>query len=311
MAGWLKRIGEELTKDRGTLADNLNRLMLGSPDIDDDMIEELEAILIQADLGVSVTNLILERIQEKNTLKPGYERSEVKTLVHAGIIDILKLCRGYTDVVPPPATSSPYVYMMIGVNGVGKTTTIAKLAHRAREGGKSVMLVAADTFRAAAIEQLEIWGERVNADVIRHRQGSDPSAVVHDGLTAAKNRKTDVVIIDTAGRLQTKQNLMSELEKMHRVMAKVIPGTPHEVLLVLDATTGQNALSQARLFKQAVGVTGIVLTKLDGTAKGGIVVAIVEELNLPVKWVGAGECHTDLSGFNVEAFTNSLVEAHA
>lgn len=310
MAGWFKRIGEALTKDRGTLADNLNRLMLGSPKIDDALIEELEAILIQADLGVSVTHRILERIQEKNNLAPGYERSEVTTLVHAGIIDILKLCRGYTDVVPPPATPRPYVYMMIGVNGVGKTTTIAKLAHRARAEGKKVTLVAADTFRAAAIDQLEIWGQRVGAEVIRHRQGSDPSAVVYDGLTAAKNRKSDVVIIDTAGRLQTKQNLMSELEKMHRVMAKVLPGTPHEVLLVLDATTGQNALSQARLFKQAVGVTGIVLTKLDGTAKGGIVVAIVEELNIPVKWIGAGESHTDFSGFNVEEFTDSLVEVH-
>ncbi len=310
MAGWLKRIGEELTKDRGTLADNLNHLMLGSPIIDDDMIEELEAILIQADLGISVTTRILERIQEKNNLTPGFDRSEVKTLVHAGIIDILKLCRGYTDVVPPPATPSPYVYMMVGVNGVGKTTTIAKLAHRAREGGKKVLLVAADTFRAAAIDQLEIWGQRVHADVIRHRQGSDPSAVVHDGLTAAKNRKADVVIIDTAGRLQTKQNLMSELEKMHRVMAKVLPGTPHEVLLVLDATTGQNALSQARLFKEAVGVSGIVLAKLDGTAKGGIVVAIVEELNVPVKWVGVGESHTDFSGFDIEEFTDSLVQVH-
>ncbi len=309
MAGWLKQIGKELTKDRGTLADNLNHFMLGSPVIDDDMIEELEAILIQADLGISATTRILKRIQEKNNLTPGYKRSEVKALVHAGIIDILKLCRGYTDEVPPPATPSPYVYMIIGVNGVGKTTTIAKLAHRACEAGKKVTLVAADTFRAAAIDQLEIWGQRVNADVVRHRQGSDPSAVVHDGLTAAKNRKSDVVIIDTAGRLQTKQNLMSELEKMHRVMAKVLPGTPHEVLLVLDATTGQNALSQARLFKEAVGVTGIVLTKLDGTAKGGIVVAIVEELNVPVKWVGVGESHTDFFGFNVENFTDNLVQA--
>lgn len=307
MAGWLKKFGEVLTKDRGTLADNLNRLVLGSQKIDDDMIEELEAILIQADLGVRVTHRILERIQEKNELTPGYERREVKALVHEGIIDILKLCRGYTDVVPPPATPRPYVYMMVGVNGVGKTTTIAKLASRAHDGGKKVVLVAADTFRAAAIDQLEIWGERVNADVIRHRQGSDPSAVVHDGLIAAKNRHADVVIIDTAGRLQTKRNLMSELEKMHRVMAKVLPGTPHEVLLVLDATTGQNALSQARLFKETVGVTGTVLTKLDGTAKGGIVVAIVEELKVPVKWIGVGEGHTDFSGFDVEEFTDSLV----
>ena len=307
MAGWLKKFGEVLTKDRGTLADNLNRLVLGSQKIDDDMIEELEAILIQADLGVRVTHRILERIQEKNELTPGYERREVKALVHEGIIDILKLCRGYTDMVPPPATPRPYVYMMVGVNGVGKTTTIAKLASRAHDGGKKVLLVAADTFRAAAIDQLEIWGERVNADVIRHRQGSDPSAVVHDGLMAAKNRHADVVIIDTAGRLQTKRNLMSELEKMHRVMAKVLPGTPHEVLLVLDATTGQNALSQTRLFKETVGVTGIVLTKLDGTAKGGIVVAIVEELKVPVKWIGVGEGHTDFSGFDVEEFTDSLV----
>ena len=307
MAGWLKKFGEVLTKDRGTLADNLNRLVLGSQKIDDDMIEELEAILIQADLGVRVTHRILERIQEKNELTPGYERREVKALVHEGIIDILKLCRGYTDMVPPPATPRPYVYMMVGVNGVGKTTTIAKLASRAHDGGKKVLLVAADTFRAAAIDQLEIWGERVNADVIRHRQGSDPSAVVHDGLMAAKNRHADVVIIDTAGRLQTKRNLMSELEKMHRVMAKVLPGTPHEVLLVLDATTGQNALSQTRLFKEMVGVTGIVLTKLDGTAKGGIVVAIVEELKVPVKWIGVGEGHTDFSGFDVEEFTDSLV----
>ncbi|MBQ28125.1 MAG: signal recognition particle-docking protein FtsY [Nitrospiraceae bacterium] len=310
MVGWFKRLGKKLTKERGTLADNLTHLILGSPKIDATLIEGLEAILIQADLGVNVTNRILDRIQKNNTLALGYDASEVRELVYAVIIDILRLSRGYTDVVPPPAAPSPYVYMMVGVNGVGKTTTIAKLAHRAREGGKEVLLVAADTFRAAAIEQLEIWGQRLNVEVIRHRQGADPSAVIHDGLTAAKNRKTDVVIIDTAGRLQTKQNLMSELEKMHRVMAKILPGTPHDVLLVLDATTGQNALSQARLFKEAVGVTGIVLTKLDSTSKGGIVVAIVEELNIPVKWIGVGESHADFSSFDVEEFADSLVQAH-
>tara|TARA_B100000315_G_scaffold260401_1_gene321444 strand:+ start:3639 stop:4571 length:933 start_codon:yes stop_codon:yes gene_type:complete len=310
MAGWFQRLGEELTKDRGSLADNLNYLMLRSPKIDTSLIEELEAILIQADLGVSATNRILERIRKKNTLTPGYDTSEVRALVHTAIIDILKLCQDYTDTVPPPKTPRPYVYMMVGVNGVGKTTTIAKLAHRARKGGKEVVLVAADTFRAAAIDQLAIWGQRVDADVIHHRQGSDPSAVIYDGLTAAKNRKADVVIIDTAGRLQTKQNLMSELEKMHRVMAKVLPGTPHDVLLVLDATTGQNAISQARLFKETVGVTGIVLTKLDSTAKGGIVVAIVEELNVPVRWIGSGENHTDLSRFDIKNFADTLVKMH-
>ena len=307
MVRWFPALSGDLSRNQGTLADRLNRLMLGRQRIDDDMVEELEAVLLQADLGVNATNRILSCLQEKNDLAPGYERSEVKALVRSSIIDILKLCRGYVDVVPPPATLSPYVYMIVGVNGVGKTTTIAKLAHRARLGGKMVTLVAADTFRAAAIDQLEVWGRRLNAPVVRHRQGSDPAAVAHDGLTAAKSRKSDAVIVDTAGRLQTKRNLMSELTKMHRVMSRVLPGAPNEVLLVLDATTGQNALSQARLFKDAVGVTGIVLTKLDGTARGGIVVAIVDELNVPVKWIGIGEDPEDFSSFDVDAFVDRLV----
>ncbi len=310
MGNWFNRIGEELKKDHGTFADKLNRLLLGSPKIDDDMIEELEEILIQSDLGINTTQRILQSIKEKNDLMPGYERKDVKLLVRNIIVDILESCGPSTENVPPPETSRPYVYMIVGVNGVGKTTTIAKLAKKAQDTGKNVLLVAADTFRAAAINQLEIWGKRINVDVIRHRQGSDPSAVVHDGLTAAKNRDADVVIIDTAGRLQTKHNLMSELEKMHRVMSKVLPGTPHEVLLVLDSTTGQNALSQARLFKEVVGVTGIALTKLDGTAKGGIVVAIAEELQIPVKWIGIGEGVTDLTPFSIEEFTDNLIAVH-
>lgn len=310
MGNWFNRIGEELKKDHGTFADKLNRLLLGSPKIDDDMIEELEEILIQSDLGINTTQRILQSIKEKNDLMPGYERKDVKLLVRNIIVDILESCGPLTENVPPLETSRPYVYMIVGVNGVGKTTTIAKLAKKAQDTGKNVLLVAADTFRAAAINQLEIWGKRINVDVIRHRQGSDPSAVVHDGLTAAKNRDADVVIIDTAGRLQTKHNLMSELEKMHRVMSKVLPGTPHEVLLVLDSTTGQNALSQARLFKEVVGVTGIALTKLDGTAKGGIVVAIAEELQIPVKWIGIGEGVTDLTPFSIEEFTDNLIAVH-
>ena len=261
-------------------------------------------------MGINTTQRILQSIKEKNDLMTGYERKDVKLLVRNIIVDILESCGPLTENVPPLETSRPYVYMIVGVNGVGKTTTIAKLAKKAQDTGKNVLLVAADTFRAAAINQLEVWGKRINVDVIRHRQGSDPSAVVHDGLTAAKNRGADVVMIDTAGRLQTKHNLMSELEKMHRVMSKVLPGTPHEVLLVLDSTTGQNALSQARLFKEVVGVTGIALTKLDGTAKGGIVVAIAEELQIPVKWIGIGEGVTDLTTFSIEEFTDNLIAVH-
>ena len=285
--------------------DRLGDVLQGRKEIDADVLDELEAALITADIGVRTTEEILESVRERVDRNLIGDVGELKNLIGQHLIEVLEASeRPMPHVDEPPA-----VVMVVGVNGSGKTTTIGKLAQRFKSEGRSVLLCAADTFRAAAIEQLEVWGQRTDTNVIRQSAGADPSAVLFDALQAAKARKTDYVIVDTAGRLHTKTNLMAELEKMRRTAAKVIPTAPHEVLLVLDATTGQNGLEQARKFTETSGVTGIVLTKLDGTAKGGIVVPIVRELNLPIRYIGVGEKPDDLLPFDPHEFVASIFES--
>ncbi|MBA4602430.1 signal recognition particle-docking protein FtsY [Thermoactinomyces mirandus] len=272
--------------------------------IDEDLYEELEEILIGADVGVKTTIDLVERLREEVKARKIKEPAELKSLLSEVISEILK--RNEQEQHLRLNEDGLTVILFVGVNGVGKTTTIGKLAHRFKNEGKKVILAAGDTFRAGAIEQLETWGQRIGVDVIRHQAGSDPAAVIYDGIHAARSRKADILLCDTAGRLQNKVNLMEELKKVHRVVQRESPGAPHDVLLVLDATTGQNALVQARQFGQAVNVSGIVLTKLDGTAKGGMVIAINHELNLPVKLVGLGEKADDLQDFDSDQFLHAL-----
>jgi fused signal recognition particle receptor len=299
--GLLRRFQERLGRTRDTLAGGLDRLFAGRREVDAALLEELEELLISADLGVETTLSLIRALQEKWRRR---ELAEVAGLKQALKAEMVALLQG-----PPPReiTARPWVVLLVGVNGVGKTTTIAKLAHQDRRRGLSPLLVAADTFRAAATEQLEIWGQRVGAPVIKQKSGADPAAVVFDGLTAARARGADLVYIDTAGRLHTKANLMEELKKIHRTAAKKMPGAPHEVLLVLDATTGQNALSQARLFHEAVAVTGIILTKMDGTAKGGVALAVAHETGIPLRYLGVGEAMDDLRPFEAQAFVEAIL----
>ena len=301
----LEKLKSGVQKTREGLVSRIEDVVSGRKTIDADLLEELEYTLISADIGVSTTTEILERIRERVDRKLVGDSSELRGLIREYLLEILQTNdRPLAYVENPPA-----VIMLVGVNGAGKTTTIGKLAAHLKGEGRSVLLCAADTFRAAAIEQLEVWGERTGIQVIRQNTGSDPSAVMFDALSAAKARQTDYVIIDTAGRLQTKTNLMAELEKMRRTASRIIPDAPHEVLLVLDATTGQNGLEQARRFTESSGVTGIVLTKLDGTAKGGVVVAIARELGLPIRFIGVGEKIDDLLPFDPERFIDSLFSA--
>jgi len=299
--GLLRRFQERLSRTRDTLAGGLDRLFAGRREVDAALLEELEELLITADLGVETTLSLIQALQEKWRRR---ELADVARLKQALKTEMVALLR-----CPPPReiTAHPWVVLLVGVNGVGKTTAIAKLAHQDRRRGLSPLLVAADTFRAAATEQLEIWGERVGAPVIKQKSGADPAAVVFDGLSAARARGADLVYIDTAGRLHTKVNLMEELKKIHRTAAKKMPGAPHEVLLVLDATTGQNALSQARLFHEAVEVTGIILTKMDGTAKGGVALAVAHETGIPLRYLGVGEALDDLRPFEAEAFVEAIL----
>ena len=300
----LERLKSGVEKTRAGLVSRLEDALAGKKEIDADLLGELEYTLISADIGVRTTNEILERIRQQVDRKQVGDAAELRGLIRQHLLEILQSTeRPVAHVDEPPA-----VVMVVGVNGAGKTTSIGKLANRYKAEGRSVLLCAADTFRAAAIEQLEIWGERTATEVIRQQPGADPSAVLFDALQAACARKSDYVIVDTAGRLQTKVNLMAELEKMRRTAGRVIPGAPHEVLLVLDATTGQNGLEQARRFTETSGVTGVVLAKLDGTAKGGVVVAIARELNLPIRYVGIGEKADDLLPFDPEKFIASLFE---
>jgi fused signal recognition particle receptor len=298
----LDRLKAGIQKTRSGLVDRIEDVLAGKKEIDAELLEELEFTLITADLGVSTVEDILERIRQQVDRSSTSDAAEIKNLIREELLRVLQASENPIHVVQNP----PAVVMVVGVNGAGKTTTIGKLAHRFLGEGRKVLLCAADTFRAAAIEQLEIWAERANVAMIRQKTGADPSAVVFDALQAAKARGVDYVIVDTAGRLHTKENLMAELEKMRRTCARIVPGSPHEVWLVLDATTGQNGLEQARKFTESAGVTGIVLTKLDGTAKGGVVVAIARELNLPIRFVGVGEKIDDLLPFEPDNFVDSL-----
>jgi fused signal recognition particle receptor len=304
----LERLKDSVSKTRSELSARVEQLLTGDRPVDPELLKQLESALLSADLGVRTTKEVLaalrQQVNEHKLEEPGALKRELKN-------QILKILTAPTAAQPnadgKPA-DEPRVLFVVGVNGTGKTTTIGKLTNRLKKEGASVVLCAADTFRAAAIEQLEIWARRSGVEMIKQKPGADPSAVVFDALTAARARHSDVVIVDTAGRLHTKSNLMAELDKMKRTAAKVIPGAPHDVLLVLDATTGQNGLNQAREFWSHAGVTGIVLTKLDGTAKGGIVVAIARELNLPIRFVGTGEKIDDLVPFDAQTYVNSLFD---
>ncbi|MBZ5624015.1 MAG: signal recognition particle-docking protein FtsY [Acidobacteriia bacterium] len=300
----LEKLKSGVQKTRAGLVSALEDALQGKKQIDADLLDELEFTLISADVGVRTTEEILERIRQRVERHQLNDAAELKGLIREHLLEILAA----SERAPVRVSTPPAVVLVVGVNGSGKTTTIGKLASRFKNEQRSVLLCAADTFRAAAIEQLEIWGARTGTPVIRQGPGSDPSAVLFDALNAARARKVDYVIVDTAGRLQTKENLMAELQKMDRTAKKVIPEAPHEVLLVLDATTGQNGLEQARKFTETSGVTGIVLTKLDGTAKGGIIVAIARELNLPIRYIGVGEKVDDLLPFDSEKFIESLFE---
>jgi len=300
----LDRLKAGVEKTRAGLLDRIEDVISGKKEIDSDVLDELEYALITADIGVKTVTEILESIRERVDRKLVADMPTIQRLIQEHLLQVLESVeRPLPRLAEPPA-----VVMVVGVNGAGKTTTIGKLAQRFKTEGHSVLLCAADTFRAAAIEQLQIWGTRTSTEVVTQSPGSDPSSVLFNAVTAAKARKIDYVIVDTAGRLHTKDNLMAELQKMRRTAAKVIPSAPHDVLLVMDATTGQNGLEQARKFTESSGVTGIVLTKLDGTAKGGIVVAIARELNLPIRYVGVGEQVNDLLPFEPESFIRSIFE---
>ena len=303
--GFVDRMKQAVTRTRENLSERLEDVVSFHKEIDRSTLDDLEATLIGADLGTTTTHEVLEKLREKadrNQIKDG---NELKRLLKEELLAILNQANSRPV---QRVEGEPEVILVVGVNGTGKTTTIGKLANVLRSDGKSVLLCAADTFRAAAIEQLEVWGTRTGTDVIKTKPGGDPAAVLFDALQAAKARQSDYVIVDTAGRLHTKANLMAELDKMRRTAQRIISGAPHETLLIMDATTGQNGLQQARLFTQSSGVTGIVLTKLDGTAKGGVVVAITRELGLPVRYVGVGEKAGDLLPFDPQAFVDSLFE---
>lgn len=304
MWGFFEKLKSGLAKTHQGLVEQMDRLFLGKKSIDQDLLDELEALLFQSDLGVKTSNQLIQGVQEglkRGDLKdPGKVREFIKE-------EILRvLTSGEKPLSIDFSRTKPFVIMVVGVNGVGKTTTIGKIAHQFASQGNKILIGAADTFRAAAVEQLEVWAQRVGADIIKQSKGSDPSAVAFDSIHAARSRNTDLVLIDTAGRLHTKVNLMEELKKLKRIISRECPGAPHEILLVLDATNGQNAISQAKLFHEAVGVTGIALTKLDGTAKGGIIVGITEELNLPLRYIGVGEGIDDLREFNASDFVRAL-----
>jgi fused signal recognition particle receptor len=305
-SGFFDRMKQAVTRTRENLSERIDDVVASIPigrEIDREVLDDLEATLIGADLGTTTTKEVLDKLRDKADRRQIKDVDELKRLLKEQLLAILD----NANKAPARAVDGePEVILVVGVNGTGKTTTIGKLANVLRGHGKTVLLCAADTFRAAAIDQLEIWGERTGTEVIKTRPGGDPAAVLFDALQAAKARGTDYVIVDTAGRLHTKSNLMSELEKIKRTAERIIPSAPHETLLVMDATTGQNGLQQARLFTQSAGVTGIVLTKLDGTAKGGVVVAISRELGLPVRYVGVGEKAGDLLPFDSKAFVDSM-----
>jgi fused signal recognition particle receptor len=302
----LERLKKSVSKTRTELSARVEQLLTGNRPVDPQLLKELESALLSADIGVRTTKEVLAALREQVNEHKIDDADQLRQELKRQIAKILTAPAGAT--ADGANIAAPRVLFVVGVNGTGKTTTIGKLAHRWKKEGATVILCAADTFRAAAIEQLEVWARRSGVEIIKQKSGADPSAVIYDALSAAQSRAADVVIVDTAGRLHTKSNLMAELDKMKRTAAKLVPGAPHEVLLVLDATTGQNGLQQAREFWSHAGVTGIVLTKLDGTAKGGIVVAIAGELHLPIRFVGTGEQIDDLVPFDAQTYVNSLFD---
>ncbi|MBC7765695.1 MAG: signal recognition particle-docking protein FtsY [Hyphomonadaceae bacterium] len=299
--GFFARLKEGLSKTRSSISDKVDGVLANFRKVDEELFEELEEALITADIGFETSTQIIERLRDITKRRNVQDSSDVKNLLKEIIADMMG-----SENHALKLDTKPSVIMVIGVNGVGKTTTIAKLAAHLKQDGKKVLLAAADTFRAAAIDQLQIWGDRTGTDVIKHKEGADPAAVVFDAIQAAKARNTDVVICDTAGRLHNKKNLMDELHKVFKVLDRELPQGSREVLLILDATTGQNAVSQAKLFSEVAQVTGIVLTKLDGTAKGGIVIAINNEQKIPVKFIGVGEKADDLQVFDAKAFADAM-----
>ncbi|MBY0120729.1 signal recognition particle-docking protein FtsY [Bacillus sp. S/N-304-OC-R1] len=300
-----EKFKDGLAKTRNNFSNKVNDLVARYRKVDEDFFEELEEILIQADVGFDTVMELVEELKSEVKRKNIQDPKQVQSVISEKLVEIYE-AGGNSSAELNIQQDSLTVILFVGVNGVGKTTTIGKLGHKFKSEGKKVLMAAGDTFRAGAIEQLEVWGERVGVDVIKQGAGSDPAAVMFDAIQAAKSRNADILICDTAGRLQNKVNLMKELEKVKRVIEREVPGAPHEVLLVLDATTGQNAMIQAKTFKEATNVTGIVLTKLDGTAKGGIVLAIRNELDIPVKFVGLGEKMDDLQEFNAEQYVYGL-----
>ena len=301
--GFFEKLKEGLTKTKNAIFKQVDNLFKSFVKVDEDMLEELEELLIMAYVGAASSEEIISRLREKIKEDRITDPEECRIALRDILVDMIG------EGEPLKLDTKPSVILVIGVNGVGKTTSIAKIAHRLKENGKHVMLAAADTFRAAAIDQLQIWADRVGVELIKHTEGSDPAAVVFDAASAAKKRQADVLIIDTAGRLHNKKNLMDELAKINRIVDRELPGCSRETLLVLDATTGQNAVSQAKEFKHAADITGLILTKLDGTAKGGIVFSIKKELDIPVKFIGVGEKYDDMQTFDAKQFVDALFEA--
>ena len=301
-----ERLDQGLEKSRQSVFSKISRALVGKSKVDDEVLDELEEILITSDVGVDTTLRIIERIEQRVSKDKYTSTSELNKVLREEIVALLEESNTEDGGFNIPDSQDPYVIMVVGVNGVGKTTTIGKLAHQFKQAGKSVVLGASDTFRAAAVDQLKIWSERVGVPIVTQGMGADPASVAFDTLASSKAKGTDVVIIDTAGRLHNKVNLMNELEKIRNVMQKVIPNAPHEVLLVLDASTGQNAMEQAKQFTKVTEVTAMALTKLDGTAKGGVVIGISDQLKIPVKYIGVGEQINDLQAFNRSEFVDSL-----
>lgn len=303
--GFFKRLRSGLSRSREQLNEKLETVFIGRKEIDEETLEELEEVLITSDIGFETTQTLIDSVRKRVKRKDIDNIDQLKAAIKAEMRDILRHCEGRLPFDDLPI--APYVIFFIGVNGVGKTTTIGKLAMRLKNDGRKVVLAAADTFRAAATPQLVLWGERAGVEVITHQEGSDPSAVVYDAIQSAQHRLAEFVLVDTAGRLHTKKNLMEELKKMCRVADKVMPGAPHEKLLVLDATNGQNAISQTKMFHEAIGLTGLVMTKLDSTAKGGILLQIADQFHLPVYLIGVGEKPEDLQDFSAEDFAEAML----
>ncbi|MEL0334489.1 MAG: signal recognition particle-docking protein FtsY [Flavobacteriales bacterium] len=299
-------LDQGLEKTRSSVFEKITRAVAGKSTVDDDVLDEIEEALITSDVGLDTTVKIIEALEERVARDKVMGENELMDMLYEIISNLMKHEGGMWEDFELPKTEGPYVLMVVGVNGVGKTTTIGKLAHQFKQKGYNLVLGAADTFRAAAIDQLVVWGERTGVPVVKQQMGSDPASVAFDTLQHAVSKGADLAIIDTAGRLHNKTNLMQELSKVRRVMDKVIPGAPHEVLLVLDGSTGQNALLQAKAFAEATQITSLAVTKLDGTAKGGVVIGISDQLNIPVKFIGVGEGMEDLQLFNPQAFASSL-----